>query len=175
MFEVLSIVIYIYINKYLIVADNSRNRLGDNWERAVVKSLLYYFRFKGVEVPLIRPRVIPGADCAQFDILTDVVDSTHRLAIECKTIRSDFLSYELSRGSDSQVVRQTKYLKKTARRGYLFVLYRGVCCNEGYLVPWSVVLSSLKSGGLHIDSIRNKGIELVKCGSEYLIPGDIDL
>lgn len=156
------------------MVDNSRTRLGDNWERAVVSSLSSYFQSRGVKIPIIRPRVIPCADYAQFDILTDVVDYKYRIALECKSFSSDFLPYSVSCSGDSQIVRQTMYLEETCRRGYMVILYRGVR-NEGYLLPWDVVLSHVGLGGMNINSLRNEGVALVKCGSEYLIPDDVEL
>lgn len=106
-----------------------------------------------------------------FDIFVDHPDNY--VAIECKSIKEKLNKklYWSSHFSDNQIERETYFLKRSGRKGYLAVeLRRGRGKQKkAYLLPWDTLLKCKESSkGLSLNKIK-RGKEILRRKGNYII------
>jgi len=75
-----------------------------------------------------------------IDLLVDSKDSKYYLAIECKSTKSNKIYFNSNFNGD-QIDRETEFINRTGRTGYLIWERRlGIGKKrEAYLIPWNLV------------------------------------
>jgi len=109
------------------------------------------------------------------DVLVDSLDPRYYLAIECKSIKGKKLYFTQHFHEDKNQVHQidsiSNFLRKTGRRGFLAVEFRGGLgkANEAYLLSWSEVEGYYRdTTGISRDDFK-KGIQLVRSSGKYIL------
>lgn len=143
----------------------------NNFEPAVVHCLNRWFtehRTRGFAYRLKQSRFF-----TQFvDIIVDSPDPSFYLAIECKSLKGNRLSFSSNFHRDKDGIHQidniTSFLRFTGRRGSLAVEFRGGRRNEAYLMDWDTVLSFFATQrSISIDEFRRHGVPLERTAEGY--------
>ncbi|WP_317135722.1 Holliday junction resolvase [Methanochimaera problematica] len=119
------------------------------------------------------------------DILVDSLDPRYYLAIECKSIQGKKLYFSQHFHEDKNNVHQidsiTDFIKKTGRRGFLAVEFRGGRGkqNVAYLLPWEKLQEFREnSPGISREDFKC-GIELKRSSGCYILndlyPKELDI
>lgn len=154
-------------------------RTGINFERALVSALNRSYIELNLDALAYR-RLAPPGVLQEFDIVSDSYDSDLFLAIECKSIderRAETLYWSGAFATVDgvhQVDRETEWLRRTGRQGYLAVEIRGGkgTPKEAYMVPWRVVKRIKKSVavGISLETVRQYP-RLDRDGTQYSTDG----
>lgn len=109
------------------------------------------------------------------DVLVDSLDPRYYCAIECKSIKGKRIYFSQHFHADKAGVHQidaiTEFLRRTGRRGFLAVEFRGGPGqkNEAYLMPWATLLSCRAAGqGIGRDEFA-ACIPLERCTDGYIL------
>jgi Holliday junction resolvase len=96
-----------------------------------------------------------------IDVLVDCLDPRYYCAIECKSIVGKKIyftqHFHVDKKGTHQIAIITDFLKKTGRKGFLAVEFRGGSggSNEAYLMPWDeLTVRFASSPGIHADEFR---------------------
>ncbi|HJJ91019.1 MAG TPA: Holliday junction resolvase [Methanocorpusculum sp.] len=132
--------------------------MANEFERAVVICFNRYFtehRMKGFAYRLKQSHF----NTQYVDIIVDSLNPDFYLAIECKSVKGNRLSFTSNFHKDKDNVHQidniSGFLNYTGRHGFLAVEFRGGQKNEAYLMPWAKVLTFFFSqASIPIDEFR---------------------
>lgn len=109
------------------------------------------------------------------DILVDSLDPRYYCAIECKSLKGKKIYFSQHFHEDRNGVHQvdaiTEFLRRTGRRGYLAVEFRGGSGrkNEAFLMPWETLLTHWGyDAGIAREEFFN-GIPLERQGDAYIL------
>ena len=94
------------------------------------------------------------------DIIVDSPDPEYYLAVECKSLKGNRLSFSSNFHKDKDGVHQidniSGFIKYTGRRGFIAVEFRGGQKNEAYLMPWEVLLKHFDAHkSITLEEFRN--------------------
>jgi Holliday junction resolvase len=111
------------------------------------------------------------------DVLVDSLDPRYYCAIECKSLKGKKIYFTQHFHEDKCGVHQvdaiTEFLRRTGRRGYLAVEFRGGSGrkNEAYLMPWETLLTYWGSeAGISVEDFA-ACIPLERQSDAYVING----
>ena len=118
------------------------------------------------------------------DVLVDSLDPLYYLAIECKSIKGKKIYFSQHFHEDRDHIHQIDaiwdFIKKTGRRGYLAVEFRGGrgSANRAFLLSWPEIMRiRTESAGISVDDFK-EGVELERCSGGYklscLYPKELD-
>ncbi|MBN2733549.1 MAG: Holliday junction resolvase [Methanomicrobiaceae archaeon] len=118
------------------------------------------------------------------DVLVDSLDPRYYLTIECKSIKGKKIYFSQHFHEDKYNVHQIDaiwdFIKKTGRRGFLAVEFRGGkgSCNRAFLMSWPDIMKLREeSAGISVDDFC-EGIELERSSGGYrllsLYPKELD-
>ncbi|MDD3407826.1 MAG: Holliday junction resolvase [Methanomicrobium sp.] len=110
------------------------------------------------------------------DVLVDSLDPRYYLAIECKSIKGKKIYFSQHFHEDKDNIHQIDaiwdFVKKTGRKGFLAVEFRGGrgSANQAFLLSWQDIMKiRTNSPGISVDDFKS-GIELERCSGGYKLP-----
>ena len=131
-----------------------------DFEREIVHCLNHFFKTHYIQAFAYRLKQSRYTN-QPVDVLVDSLNPAYHLSIECKSIIDKKLYFSQHFPTDKNKVHQvdtiSDFITKTGRIGYLAVEFRQGPgkANEGFLIPWPVVVEHYKADkGITIDDAR---------------------
>jgi hypothetical protein len=154
---------------------------GKSFERDISSALNRWYLEEDLQAIAYR-RWAPPRTFQEFDVVSDSEDMILYMAIECKSVslaQGDTLywsQYFSIVDGVHQIDRESAWLKRTGRSGYLAVEIRGGPgkTREAYMVPWKEVTRAKRDYaiGMTIEKIMTYP-RIARVGKQYIMSDEV--